>query len=156
MAFNRIAGPGAVPGFNQACCSLGSIRISRWPISRPACEIWFRTWKSPYWELYFAYRNLDTAVVGRDSALQTWQKVDALRKAGAKGGEAATESPGSRTILPLPHHGRDGPEHALFDREQVALHEWDWLPPTAGSFGPSTNRRPRRSPSIGRKPIAKH
>ena len=30
--------------------------------------------ESAYWELYFAYRNLDTAVEGRDDSLRTWQK----------------------------------------------------------------------------------
>ena len=30
--------------------------------------------ESTYWELYFAYRNLDTAVEGRDDSLRTWQK----------------------------------------------------------------------------------
>jgi beta-lactamase regulating signal transducer with metallopeptidase domain len=37
-----------------------------------------------YWELYFAYRNLESAVQGRDRALRTWQKVKALGPAGEK------------------------------------------------------------------------
>ncbi len=37
-----------------------------------------------YWELYFAYRNLESAVQGRVRALRTWQKVFALGPAGEK------------------------------------------------------------------------
>ncbi len=45
-----------------------------------------------YWELYFAYRALDAAKVGRDSALETWKKIHALAIANAKGGEADKEA----------------------------------------------------------------
>ena len=30
--------------------------------------------ENAYWELYFAYRNLEATKIGRDAALQTWQK----------------------------------------------------------------------------------
>jgi len=90
--FNRIAGPGAIPGFNQG------VLIARvnTDIALATFEAGVRNLVSDveiaYWELYFAYRNLDTAVQGRDSALQTWQKVYALYTVGAKGGEAAFEA----------------------------------------------------------------
>jgi outer membrane protein TolC len=43
-----------------------------------------------YWDLYFFYRNLSAAEIGRDSALQTWQRINALLEAGASDtGEAA-------------------------------------------------------------------
>ena len=45
-----------------------------------------------YWELYFFYRALETAKVGRDSALITWKKVYALYEIGAPGGEAEKEA----------------------------------------------------------------
>jgi len=45
-----------------------------------------------YWQLYFQYRNLDSVLAGRDSALQTWRKVSALYKVGARGGEAENEA----------------------------------------------------------------
>ncbi len=48
--------------------------------------------ENAYWELYFAYRALDAAKVGRDSALETWRKVYALYVAKAKGGEADKEA----------------------------------------------------------------
>ena len=34
--------------------------------------------ENAYWELYFAYRNLEAAKSGRDAALQTWQEVHAM------------------------------------------------------------------------------
>ncbi len=34
--------------------------------------------ENAYWELYFSYRFLEAAKLGRDSALQTWKKVHAL------------------------------------------------------------------------------
>ncbi|MEQ8784870.1 MAG: TolC family protein [Pirellulaceae bacterium] len=40
-----------------------------------------------YWDLYFAYRRLETAKTGRDSALQIWKLV----KARLDGGEADTQ-----------------------------------------------------------------
>ncbi|MEM8946719.1 MAG: TolC family protein [Planctomycetota bacterium] len=45
-----------------------------------------------YWELYFAYRDLEARKVGRDSALETWRKVKALQRVGGSGGEADKEA----------------------------------------------------------------
>ena len=92
VEFNRIAGPGAIPGFNQG------VLIARvnTDIALATFEAGVRNLVSDvetaYWELYFAYRNLDTAVQGRDSALQTWQKIYSLYIEGAKGGEASAEA----------------------------------------------------------------
>jgi len=44
-----------------------------------------------YWELAFAWRNLETANTALNSARQTWQKVFALYRSGGKGGEANAE-----------------------------------------------------------------
>jgi hypothetical protein len=48
--------------------------------------------ENAYWELYFAYRNLEAAKAGRASALQTWQKVYALFRQGGRGGELDKEA----------------------------------------------------------------
>jgi outer membrane protein TolC len=48
--------------------------------------------ESSYWELYFAYRNLEAAKAGRASALQTWQKIHALFLEGGRGGELDKEA----------------------------------------------------------------
>ncbi len=45
-----------------------------------------------YWNLYFAYRDLDARKLGRDSALETWKKVAALYREGARGGSADREA----------------------------------------------------------------
>ena len=48
--------------------------------------------ETAYWELYFAYRNFDAVLAGRDSALETWRKVYALYIVGARGGERDKEA----------------------------------------------------------------
>lgn len=45
-----------------------------------------------YWQLYFAYRDLEARKIGRDSALQTWKQVSALARQGARGGSADREA----------------------------------------------------------------
>jgi len=94
VTFNRIAGPNAQPGFffgNGVV--IGRIRED---IALADFEIGVRTLvadvETAYWELYFAYRNLDSVVAGRDSALQTWRKIKALFDTGSKGGEAEKEA----------------------------------------------------------------
>ena len=48
--------------------------------------------ENAYWDLYFAYRDLDARVAARDSALETWRRVHALFEAGRRGGEAEKEA----------------------------------------------------------------
>jgi len=72
-AVTRIAGPNAVPGqYNGVLIS----RI-RSDISLSAFESAVRNLvrdvETNYWELYFAYRNLDTILEARDSARSTWE-----------------------------------------------------------------------------------
>ncbi len=45
-----------------------------------------------YWELYFAYRDLEARKMGRDSALETWKKTAALYRTGSTGGSADKEA----------------------------------------------------------------
>ena len=45
-----------------------------------------------YWELQFAYRDLEARKVGRDSALETWRKVKTLKRVSTTGGEADKEA----------------------------------------------------------------
>jgi len=92
VQFNRIAGPSAIPGFYNGV----SIARINHDISLADFELAVRNLASDvelaYWELYFAYRNLDSVIAGRDSALETWRKVYALFEAGAQGGEAENEA----------------------------------------------------------------
>ena len=47
-----------------------------------------------YWELYFFYRNLETAKIGRNSALLTWKRINAIYEEGGQGvsGEQEAQS----------------------------------------------------------------
>ena len=92
--FNRIVGPSAQPGLNfRTGIVLARINTD---IALADFEVDVRDLVSDvettYWELYFAYRNLDAVIAGRDSALQTWRKVHALYVVSATGGEAEKES----------------------------------------------------------------
>ncbi len=90
--YNRIAGPGAIPGFNQGVV-LARLNTD---IALANFEGGVRTMLSDlegvYWDLYLAYRSLDAAVTGRDTALKIWQRSYALFQVGATGGEKYTES----------------------------------------------------------------
>ncbi len=97
--YNRIAG---VQTFQQAATGFAS-QIDGVMIARIRHDITLadfeagvrnlmRDVEDAYWELYFAYRDLETQKVGRDSALETWSKVKALQRVGQSGGEADKEA----------------------------------------------------------------
>ncbi len=71
--FNRIAGPGAIPGFNNG------VMIARinTDIALADFEAGVRNLvydvEIAYWELAFAYRSLDAVIAGRDAGLQSWR-----------------------------------------------------------------------------------
>ncbi len=92
VEFNQIAGPGAIPGFNQGVL-LARLNTD---IALAAFEGAIRNTVSDvegaYWDLYFAYRNLDTAVEGRDDSLRTWQKANSNYRFGNEQGQAALEA----------------------------------------------------------------
>lgn len=75
LQFNRIAGPLATPG------SAEGVVIARvnTDISLANFELGLRDLvnniENAYWELYFAYRDLDVKIHARDRALTTWRSV---------------------------------------------------------------------------------
>lgn len=77
VMYNRIAGPGAIPGFNNGVM----IARIRTDIAlgdfEAAVRNLVRDVERSYWELYYAYRRLDAVKAGRDSALQTWRQAKA-------------------------------------------------------------------------------
>ena len=96
---NRIAGPQT---FQQAAGGVAN-QIDGVIISRIRHDITLtdfeagvrnlmRDAEDAYWELYFAYRDLDARKIGRDSSLETWRKVKALQRVGGTGGEADKEA----------------------------------------------------------------
>jgi len=92
VQFNRIAGNGGQVGVYNGVV----IARMRTDMSLTDFEIGVRDLVSnvenAYWDLYFAYRDLDTKVRARDTALETWRRVQALYRAGRRGGEAEKEA----------------------------------------------------------------
>lgn len=86
--FNRIAGPGAIAGFYNGVM----IARLRTDISLVDFEASVRNLavdiERAYWELYFAYRRLDSVVAGRNKALETWRQAQAKYESGYRGGSA--------------------------------------------------------------------
>jgi len=90
--FNRIAGPQAVPGIYTGIL-LARINTD---IALSDFELAVRNKvndvENAYLDLYFAYRDLDSKIAARDSALETWRTVNALYELERKGGEAFREA----------------------------------------------------------------
>ncbi|MBT6155175.1 MAG: TolC family protein [Planctomycetaceae bacterium] len=88
--FNRVAGSSSVPGVNNG------VLIARMNVDQSLSdfEIAVRDYVSnlenAYWDLYYAYRDLEAKIKARDSALKTWQVVKALEN--RRGGEAEKET----------------------------------------------------------------
>jgi outer membrane protein TolC len=85
VGFNRIAGPGAVPGFNTG------VLIARVQVDQSladfegAVRAFVADVERAYWNLYYAYHRLDAAIEGRNRTYDFWQTIYAIYKAGAKG-----------------------------------------------------------------------
>ncbi|MCA9091255.1 MAG: TolC family protein [Planctomycetaceae bacterium] len=90
--FGRIAGTSNIPGVYNGIL----IARTNTDIAIADFEIAVRDFisdvENAYWDLYFAYRDLDTKIAARDSALETWRRVQALAERGRVGGEADKEA----------------------------------------------------------------
>ena len=97
--YNRIAGP---QSFQQAASgftdSIDGVVLSRMrtdvtlTVFETGVQNLMRDVETAYWELYFAYRDLEARRLGEASALSSWQKIIAKFRAGGEGGEANTEA----------------------------------------------------------------
>lgn len=97
--YNRIAGP--YP-FEQYAAGAGNpidgVIIARIRTDQTLADFeggvtnLTRDVEDAYWELYFAYRDLDARKLGRDSALETWKRTAALYRTGGRGGGADREA----------------------------------------------------------------
>jgi outer membrane protein TolC len=88
--YNRIAGPNGIPGFyNGVVIARINTDIALADFEAGIRNVVADT-ESAYWTLYEAYRNLDANVAGRDSALQTWRKVNVEAQVGKS--DAAQEA----------------------------------------------------------------
>jgi outer membrane protein TolC len=92
VTFNRIAGPNAAIGqYNGVLIARINTDVSLADFERGVISL-INDVETAYWELYFAYRNLDAQLLGRDSSLRTWQRINELQKVGMRGGEADAEA----------------------------------------------------------------
>jgi outer membrane protein TolC len=97
--YNRIAGP---ISFEQYAQGLGNpidgVMIARIRTDETLADFEggvrniMHDVEDAYWELYFAYRDLEARKMGRDSALETWKKTAALYRTGSRGGSADREA----------------------------------------------------------------
>ena len=88
---NRIAGPGAATGeFNgiEIAKTRTNVSVSEFKLSvrNLVSDI-----ENAYWDLYFAYRDLEAKKAARDNALLSWRRIKALGNAKKVGGEADKE-----------------------------------------------------------------
>ena len=92
VEYNRTGGPGGLPGIYNGVL----VARVRTDISLADFAVGIRDLLSnvenAYWDLYFAYRDLDTKVQARNTALETWRRINALYRSGRRGGEAEKEA----------------------------------------------------------------
>ncbi|MDX1926271.1 MAG: TolC family protein [Pirellulaceae bacterium] len=87
LDYNRIAGPGATPG------NYSGILIAR--VNADSSILDFEMGlrdlvsdvENAYWDLYFAYRNLEAKIAARDAALNTWRVEKEYRDSQSGSGE---------------------------------------------------------------------
>ncbi|MDR0337488.1 MAG: TolC family protein [Planctomycetaceae bacterium] len=92
IQFNRIAGPGATPGFyNGVTIARISTDMALNDFEMAARNLVADVEKA-YWNLYYAYHRLESVKSGRDAAHQTWAQTYAMYKVSVIGGRAQYEA----------------------------------------------------------------
>jgi len=92
VTFNRIAGPGAIPGYyNGVLIARISSERSLIDFEMGVRELVFST-ENAYWNLYNAYRNYDTVKTGLKSSYATWEKIFEYYRLGDARGSAQAEA----------------------------------------------------------------
>ncbi len=87
VAYNRIAGPDATPGvYNGVVIARINTQISSTDFQL-ALRDYLSNVENSYWELVFAYRDLEAKKLARDRSLATWQQLKELRTQSIKGAE---------------------------------------------------------------------
>ena len=76
LTFNRIAGPNAFPGsYNGIIVARLRTDIALADFEKAVRDFVFEIQRE-YWNLYFAYRNLDARIAARDAAMEAWRKAN--------------------------------------------------------------------------------
>ncbi|MCA8999561.1 MAG: TolC family protein [Planctomycetaceae bacterium] len=90
--FGRIAGTSETPGvYNGILIARTNTDISIADFESSVRDS-VSDVENAYWDLYFAYRDLDARVAARDASLETWRRVQALKERKRVGGEADKEA----------------------------------------------------------------
>jgi outer membrane protein TolC len=90
--FNRIAGPNNVPGlYNGVLIARVNTDVELADFEIAVRDLVSNV-ENAYWDLYFAYRDLDARIAARDASLDTWRRIHALYQAERRGGEAEKEA----------------------------------------------------------------
>lgn len=93
-AFNQIAGPTSRPGF----LNTNGLIIARTNTNASVTEFelgvrnYVNQVINAYWNLYFAYQNVEAARLVRDTSKEIWQSVKSKNESGLSGGEADKEA----------------------------------------------------------------
>ncbi len=89
--FNQIAGPNATPGvYNGVLLARAQTDISLARFEQGVQEFLCNV-ENAYWDLYFAYRDLEAKIDARNEALQTWRKI-ASQSGGIEGSRTGAEA----------------------------------------------------------------
>ncbi|MGC4006240.1 MAG: TolC family protein [Pirellulales bacterium] len=92
VEYNRIAGPSGIAGqYNGVLIARANTDIALADFEIGVRDLVSNV-ENAYWDLYYAYRDLDAKIAARDTALESWRRVQALMQAGRKGGEAEKEA----------------------------------------------------------------
>jgi len=93
VQYNRIAGPGAIPGFNNGVMIARlNTDVSLADFEGSVRDLVYDV-EVAYWDLYLSYRSLDAVVAGRDSGLQTWRQEKVKHDVGTgKGAHAEAQA----------------------------------------------------------------
>lgn len=87
IAFNRIAGPNARPGqYNGVLLARINTDIALADFEQSIRGLLFDVERT-YWDLYFAYRDLQAKIARRDATLRTWREVQDKLEIGSSDGE---------------------------------------------------------------------
>ena len=90
--YNRIIGPNGIAGLPSGVLLARINSDASLADFESGVRNFVSDVENSYWDLYYAYRDLDAKVAARDAALETWRRVAALKAAGRRGGEAQPEA----------------------------------------------------------------
>jgi outer membrane protein TolC len=128
VEFNRIAGPGNLPGVYTGVllARLNSdVALTDFEI---AVRDLVSNVENAYWDLYYGYRVLDSRVKARDAGLDTWRKIYALYEVNRRGGEAEKEAQARAQYFAF----QQDVQNALSGEPVDATRNWNGLP--SGAF----------------------